>query len=191
MKKSLVIISFAFIFFIIFLIGINFVSAAECSPPICSTTSTECGSAGGGDYVLIEPSCDGPCASCSGDSCRTGCRDPFTEISGGPTSGSTSTPLKLKEGVIYFKTGSGEKVTLDSFGNIVSVAADSTKGLKSGKTLNTPRGWKEVAATDGSTCFVKGKKPVVKWRRDGGVIRWWGNGQVIMNENGDIVLTQN
>ena len=48
-----------------------------------------------------------------------------------------------------------------------------------------------TTAADGTICYKKEAKTNVKIRKSGGVIRWWGNGQVVINDNGDIVLTQN
>ena len=56
-----------------------------------------------------------------------------------------------------------------------------------------PRGMTATTAADGTTCYnyKKEARTNVKIRKSGGVIRWWGNGQVVINDNGDIVLTQN
>ena len=168
MKKSLVIISFAFIFsFIILLTNTNFVSAAECSVPICTTTSTICGSIGGGDYQLIGASCEGFCAKCTGDSCHTGCDD-FVGAEGISVNPKL-TKLNLIQGVKYVTT-LGKKVSLDSSGNLVPAktsfsstrTSSGLRGLRFIERISRSRAngdcaseWDEISASAGGKCCVK------------------------------------
>ena len=72
-----------------------------------------------------------------------------------------------------------------------TTSSDNLRTSQSSDVTKAPRGWTEVDDAYGGKCYVKEAKSIIKQTRTGGVIRWWGNGQVVINDNGDIVLTQN
>ena len=204
MKKSLVIISFAFIF----LLSMSIVSAgffdwitgnAGLSCGVCPS-GTLCDRSVGVCFPASTTSTSGglSCPNCpTGQVCDTAkgvCRsESTTSTSAGLSCGvcPSGTLCDRSVGVCFPASTTSTSDGRTKTTRTSTTSSDNLRTSQSSDVTKAPRGWTEVDDAYGGKCYVKEAKSIIKQTRTGGVIRWWGNGQVVINDNGDIVLTQN
>lgn len=190
MKKNLMIISFAFIFsFVILLTSTSFVSAEGC------TCNTDCSVVEG--CTGISGVCEkGGVPSCSSCAC------PNVNL-GSVNTGLTPLIIRTDSGDVKVEPGQSIAAA-KSATSVVSRASASSSGItttkksffgdrkkvvrfgKSAERSSSLAGWTPVKAFDGSECFIQSSASPSK---TGAVIKWWGDGRVVINADDSITFT--